>query len=78
MTHNFPGRHTAVNIGEILKSALKNGRLIFKKKVAAVTTDNANNVRDAIIDCLFLTINVKYSNYTTQHMCNIHIYMNFF
>ena len=54
VTRNFPGRHTAVNIAEILKECTEEWKIDIRKKVAAVTTDNAQNVRNAVIECLLL------------------------
>ena len=54
VTRNFPGRHTAVNIAEILKECTEEWKIDIQKKVAAVTTDNAQNVRNAVIECLLL------------------------
>jgi len=54
VTRNFPGRHTAVNIAEILKGCATEWNINIDKDVVAVTTDNAQNVRNAIIDCLLL------------------------
>ena len=53
-TSKFPGRHTAVNIAEILKECTEEWKIDIQKKVAAVTMDNAQNVRNAVIECLLL------------------------
>ena len=50
----FPGRHTAINIAKMLKDCAKEWKIDIQKEVAAFTTDNAQNVRNAIIDCLLL------------------------
>ena len=54
VTRNFPGRHTAINIADILKECTKEWNIGIEKEVVAVTTDNAQNVRNAVIDCLLL------------------------
>ena len=41
---NFPRRHTAVNIAEILKECTEEWKIDIQKKVVAVTTDNTQNV----------------------------------
>jgi len=50
VTRNFPGRHTAINIAEILKGCATEWNINIDREVVAVTTDNAQNVRNAIID----------------------------
>jgi len=51
---NFPGRHTFANIAEILKECTKEWKIYIEKDAVAVTTDNAQNVRNSVIDCLLL------------------------
>ena len=38
--HNFPGRHTAINIADILKECTKEWNIDIEKEVVTVTTDN--------------------------------------
>ena len=56
VTCNFPGRHTAVNIAEMLKECTKEWKIDIDKKLVAVTTENAQNVRNAIINFLLLPV----------------------
>ena len=54
VTCNFPGRHPAINIADILKECTEEWKIDIQKKVAAVTTDNAQNVHNAVIERLLL------------------------
>ena len=56
VTSYFPGRHTAVNIVDILQEYTKEWEIDIQNKVAAVTTDNAQNVHNAVIEYLPLPV----------------------
>ena len=52
MTHNFPERHIAIKTVDILKGCTEEWKVDIQKNVTAVIMDNAQNVQNAVIDCL--------------------------
>ena len=70
----FPGKHTAINIAELLGRITDKWCIDKGSKVIAVTTDNAKNITNAIMEELMLTVILCTGhtlNLSVQHvLCN--------